>query len=49
MALNSRIIQKVEEKTIGKPQVEDALMQLLRGNDNGKYLKPIIEKFDRNI
>ena len=49
MALNKNIQQKIADKTAGDQYVYDAIIDLLKGVDEGKQLKRIIDPIIKTI
>lgn len=49
MALNKNIKQKIADKTAGDQAVHDAIISLLKGVDEGKQLKRIIEPILKTV
>lgn len=43
MALNEKLKQKIAERTEGNQQAYDTIIELVKGVDEGKQLKRIIE------
>ena len=43
MALNEKLTKKIADKTIGNQQAQETIISLLKGTDEGKQLKRIIE------
>ncbi len=49
MALNKNLKQKVAEKTVDNKLVNDAIIRLLQGVDEGKQLKRILEPILKTV
>ena len=49
MALNKNIKQKIADKTAEDQAVQDAIISLLKGVDDGKQLKRIIEPILKTV
>ena len=49
MALNKNIKQKIADKTAGNPAVHDAIISLLKGVDDSKQLKRILEPLLKTV
>lgn len=49
MALNKKLKNKIATKTTGNEKVHDAIISILKGVDEGKQLKRIVEPLLKTV